>query len=77
MATQTTTSIVGHAVETADGERLGAVSKVWGDYFKVYASEGPDYWLPRWEVMDVEIDMVRVIFTTKFLDEHKVAALRI
>ena len=70
-------SIVGHEVETADGEKLGAVSEAWGNYFKVYAAEGPDFWLPRWDIMDVETSMVRLIFTTKFLDEHRVIALTV
>ena len=63
--------LIGNVVETADGEKLGTVSEVRGDYFKVRAPAAPDYWLPAWDVTAREIGMVRLIFTTPFLDEHK------
>ena len=63
--------LIGNVVETADGAKLGTVSEVWGDYFKVRAPDAPDYWLPTWDVTASQIGMVRLIFTSQFLDEHK------
>jgi hypothetical protein len=35
----------GQAVYTADGDRLGEVKELRGDYFKIDAAMKPDYWL--------------------------------
>ncbi len=36
---------MGQTVHTLDGDKIGEVKEVRGDYFKVDASMQPDYWL--------------------------------
>lgn len=65
---------VGYKVETADGELLGAVAEVVGDYLKVYARGGEEYWLPTWDVTSCDSYIVRLGFSHQFLHEHQLDA---
>ena len=68
---QSYTPTIGCDIVTADGEKLGEVKEVQGNYFKVDASMAPDYWLPSRDIVDIEGTHVRLAFLKAYLDEHK------
>ncbi len=62
----------GVAVYTRDGDRLGEVKELRGDYFKVDAPMAPDYWLNSECVhASTGTDRVEVLFDKSQLDEYK------
>lgn len=61
----------GCPVFTSDGEELGQVKEVQGDYFKVDASMKPDYWLACSSVRTDTTSDVRVSFRKDQLDTYK------
>jgi hypothetical protein len=63
----------GCSVLTADGDQLGTVKEVRGDYFKVDAPMATDYWLACDAVAGETGDAVRVHFTKDMLDQNKYA----
>ncbi|MGI8550371.1 MAG: hypothetical protein ACR2PL_06160 [Dehalococcoidia bacterium] len=60
---------VGEPVFSQDGEKLGEIKAVEGDYFQVAAA--PDYWLASETVVAYEENRVIVSFDKQHLDIHK------
>lgn len=63
----------GQQVLTLDGDDLGKVNEVRGDYFKVDSSMKPDYWLSCERIRGgaAADDSVRLNFEKKELDSYK------
>jgi hypothetical protein len=61
----------GCAVFTADGDKIGEVKEVKGDYFKVDASMQPDYWLCTDDVSNATGDRVVMNFDKDHLGDFK------
>jgi hypothetical protein len=59
-------------IYTRDGDRLGQVKELRGDYFKVDAPMSPDYWLST-ECLrgSMGTDRVEVLFAKGELDDYK------
>jgi hypothetical protein len=62
----------GTDVYTSDGDKIGQVSEVRGDAFKVDASMMPDYWLPLDCVDSADAGGVRLDCSKDELGDHKV-----
>lgn len=64
--------VTGTAVYTRDGERLGEIKELRGDYFKVDAPMSPDYWLEcRCVHAGMGTNRVEVDFTKDQLGSYK------
>jgi len=63
----------GYAVFTQDGEQLGTVKEVRGQYFKVNAPMQRDYWLSSDAVTSTSGDRVTLSIDSGRVDEYKAA----
>ena len=63
---------VGTSIFTRDGEPIGSVGELQGDYIKVNVALQPDYWVRRSSVLSFTIDRVTLDVDRDGLDEHKV-----
>jgi hypothetical protein len=61
----------GTPILTFDGERLGEVKEIRGDFFKVDAPMAPDYWLACDCVTADGGNNLRVSFTKDQVDTYK------
>jgi hypothetical protein len=63
---------IGTDVYTTDGDKLGTVKELRGDYFKVDASMQPDYWLATECIRGgYASGRVTVMFDKDHLDDYK------
>ena len=65
------TPTIGSEVHTSDGDKIGAVKEIRGDFFKVEASMQPDYWLDTSTIMNVIGTDVRLAFAKEHLGDYK------
>jgi hypothetical protein len=61
----------GCEVFTMDGDKLGTVKEVQGDYFKVDAKMHPDYWLACSAISSETANSVTLSFPKDQLGDHK------
>jgi hypothetical protein len=61
----------GAPVYTSDGDKLGTVSQISGDTFKLDVSGQPDYWLSTDEILTSEIDRIAMRFNKDHLGDYK------
>ena len=66
--------LVGTPIYTSDSDddKIGEVSEIRGDKFKVNAAMMPDYWLSLDDVATVDADGVRMSFTKDELGDRRV-----
>ena len=65
------TPMIGSEIHTSDGDRIGEVKEIRGDFFKVEASMQPDYWLDTSCIMTVVGTDVRLSFDKEHLGDYK------
>ena len=63
---------IGGAVYSMDRQKLGTVTEIVGDFFKV-----DEYWLSARNVLDGTSDRLRMTFDLGSLDGHKVNESRV
>jgi hypothetical protein len=63
--------IHGADIFTSDGDRIGQVGELHGDYFKVDAAMMPDYWLRTDCVLSSGTSGVRLNFAKDELGDYK------
>lgn len=61
----------GATLITLDGDEIGRVKEVRGDFLKVDASWRRDYWLPAEYVHDASSEAVRLIIPTGAVKQYK------
>ena len=61
----------GAEVLTSDGQGLGRVAEIRGEYFKVDAPMSPDYWLPLAQARPTTGGVVSLTFASSALDDYK------
>jgi hypothetical protein len=64
---------IGAEVSTSDGDVLGTVREIHGDFFKVDVSMQPDYWIPMNCINSISGKRVQLTFPKDRLGDYKLS----